>query len=235
MIVVTVFNLNIKESTFMSEEQKSLIPVTEDLSSDLAILAETTTSSGFLPYIQLFTTKATAVAEDKIRGGHYGLVQDGNITDLGKEINIIFIKVRARAFQKDDDGEIIVVFDKNDPEFIRIKELQENKVRGCMYGPEFLIWIPAEETFATFFCGSATLRREARKFGLYLGGRSATLRTKLIPKGNDKWHGPVTLDCSIALSPLPSEEDVLEQINKFNNPLKQDKGEPVEESNQVVR
>lgn len=217
-----------------TDEPKTLIPVDEsgddsliNVGADQQLLAETASGSGFLPYIQLFTTKSDAVAEGKINGGEYGLVRDGNITNLGKEFNLIFLTVRARAFQKEDSGEITVVYDKDDAEYERIAGLQAAQVNGCMCGPEFLVWVPSEETFATFFCGSKTLKREARKFGTFLPGKAASLRSKLIDNGKFKWHGPVVTACSIELSPLPSNEDVAEQLQKFKNPPKPQKGERV--------
>lgn len=230
----------------MTDEQKTLIPVDAvetdggaliDVQADAGLLAETASGSGFLPYLQLFTTKSDAVAEGKIGGGEYGIVRDGNITSVGKEFNLIFLTVRARAFQKDDGGEIIVVYDKNDPEYERIAGLQAAGVQGCMTGPEFLVWLPGEETFATFFCGSKTLRREARKFGTFLGGKAATLRSKLIDNGKYKWHGPVVTNCSVELSPLPDPADVAEQLEKFKNPPKPQKGERVDDAaaNDVAR
>jgi hypothetical protein len=223
----------------MSDEHKTLIPVEAtnddggaliDVAADQGLLAETASGSGFLPYVQLFTTKSDAVAEGKIGGGEYGLVRDGNITSLGKDFNIIFLTVRARAFQKEDSGEITVVYDKKDPEYERIASLQAASVQGCMTGPEFLVWIPGEETFATFFCGSKTLKREARKFGTFLGGKAANLRSKLIDNGKYKWHGPVVNSCSVALSPLPDPADVAEQLEKFKNPPKPKQGERVDDS-----
>lgn len=219
----------------MSDEQKTLIPVPQDdalinSEADSALLAETASGSGFLPYVQLYTTKSGAVAEGKINGGEYGLVRDGNITCLGKDMNIIFLTIRARAFQKEDSGEISVSYDKNDPEYIRIADLQTAGVDGCMAGPEFLVWIPAEGSFATFFCGSKTLKREARKFGAFLPGKAANLRSKLIDTGKYKWHGPVVTPCSVELSPLPDPEDVIEQIGKFKNPPKAPQGERVDDS-----
>ena len=209
----------------MSEEQKTLIPVSAgdtlvDVAADQQLLAETASGSGFLPYVQLFTTKSGAVAEGKIGGGEYGLVRDGNIVSLGKEFNIIFLSVRARGFQIDDAGGVSVVYDKNDPEYNRIKGLQAAGVEGAMVGPEFLCWVPSEATFATFFCGSKTLKREARKFGAFLGGKAANLRSKLIEKGKYKWHGPVVNPCSVDLSPLPEVDDANEQVDKFKNPPK---------------
>jgi hypothetical protein len=216
----------------MSNELINVNAGGELIAQDVDLLKETSKSAAFLPYFQLFTLKSSAVAEDKIQGGHYGLVRDGNITGLGKEVSIVVATVRARAYEKADDGEVFVCFDKNDPEYIRIKELQANKVLNRMVGPEFLIWIPVEKTFASFFCGSATLKRESGKLGPFLSGetlqkRAATMRSKLITKGEWKWHGPVITACSSPISVLPTQEEWDKELHKFKNPPKTVKGEKV--------
>jgi hypothetical protein len=217
----------------MSEE-KSLISVEslggEMIVADQNLLKDTSSGGGFLPYLQLFTTKSDAVAEGKINGGEYGLVRDGNIVSLGKNVDVVVLTVRARAFQKEDGGEIAVVYDREDPEYIRIQTLQADNVQGCMAGPEFLIWVPSEGTFATFFCGSKTLKREARKFSPFIGGKACNLRSKLIDNGKYKWHGPVIGNCSTNPSSLPDPADVEEKVLRFKNPPKQKKGEKVEET-----
>ena len=208
----------------------SLIPL-ESLGGELSVqqeaelLAEVASGGAYLPYMQLFTTKSGPVTEGKIPGGHYGVVRDGNITDIGKEVNLILIAVRARAYEKTDGGQITVVFDKNDAEYIRIQDLQASGVQGCMAGPEFLVWIPSEKTFATYFCGSKTLKREARKLGRFLGGHAVSFRVHLIDNGKHKWHGPLVSACSVSLPSLPDSEELTEEVQKFKNPPKQAQGE----------
>lgn len=200
---------------------------------DKSLLADTASGSSFLPYLQLFTLKSGAVAEGKINGGEYGLVRDGNITSLGKDINVVVLTLRARAFEM-DDGEINVVYDKDDPEYQRIEQQQADGVEGCMVGPEFLFWVPAEKTFATFFCGSKTLKREARKFGAFVGCKAMNLRSKLIESGKWKWHGPVVNGCSLTLDPLPTSDQVAAEVQRFKNPPKSDAKERVETTGDEV-
>lgn len=197
------------------------------VAADAELLGDLSAGQGFLPYIQLFTLKSDAVATDKIKGGHYGLVRDGNITDLGKEIGIYFLAVRARAFFKDGNN-VTVVYDQADPEFVRIKGLQANKVQGAMTGPEVLCWLPAEAAFATFFCGSPTLKKEARSWGKYLGKEPVILKSKLIDNGKHKWHGPVTIPHSGTMAPTPTADDLAEELKKFKNPPKFSPGQRVE-------
>jgi hypothetical protein len=225
----------------MSDESKALIDVQttsgEMIAADSDLLKDLASGSGFLPYVQLFTAKSGAVTDGKIMPGHYGLVRDDDIIDLGSELDVVLLTVRARAFEKDEQGEIVVCYDKQDPEYARIAELQANKVTGRMVGPEFLMWIPQEACFATFFCGSATLKREARKLGGFLGGKACNLRTKIIENRKGKWHGPVVNSCTATPDPLPEADAANAEVERFKNPPKQAKGERVDEGDaeQVVR
>ena len=97
-----------------------------------------------------------------------------------------------------------------------------------MVGPEFLVWIPSEECFATFFCGSKTLKKEARKFGTRLM-KACTLKSKLIVQEPYRWHGPVTTDCSDPNLAMYDPEQFKKEVHKFKNPVVKDKGEPIEE------
>lgn len=201
-----------------------------------SVIDDTTSGAGFLPYLQLFTAKSTACTEGKIPIGHWGLVRDGEITDLTNEVNVHVCYARPRAYQKCDDGNILVIHDKEDPEYARIAELQRNKVNGCMVGPEVLVFVEAEGEFATFFCGSPTLRREAKKFKPLMG-KAATMRSKLIDNGQYKWHGPVITPCSAGLDPFPSEEEIAEQVEIFKNPPKptMKRAEPSDSDDDVER
>ena len=178
----------------------------------------------YLPRFQLFGSKSDACAEGKIGIGHYGLVKDDVITDLTPEVDIIIVSWRPKAIQSGDDFLIDYYPDVDEkgniqnPIFKRIVELSGVKDSGCMYGPEFLVWIPSANSFATYHLNSKTGRREARNMEPLLG-KAATLKCRLIEQGKYKWHGPVVIPCSTSLD-TPSEEDIREEWTKFQNPPK---------------
>lgn len=203
----------------VKDEQQLAVQSAKDIAASQDVIDSTTNGSGFLPYLQLFTAKSTACTEGKIPIGHWGLVQDGEIEDLTEEVNVLPISARPRAYQKHGDGNIVVIHDKGDPEYARIRELQANKVNGCMVGPEVLVFLETPGIFASFFCGSPTLRREAKKFKP-LFGKPVTMRSKLIDNGSYKWHGPVIRPCSAGLDPFPSEDEIAEERKRFANPPK---------------
>lgn len=123
------------------------------------------------------------------------------------------------------DDAVITCFDHTDQMFKDIMAESEKKDSGCMYGPEYLVWIPSMKVFALFFMGSKTGRREAPALRALLG-KAATLRTKLIESKQFSWHGPVVSACSTPFD-IPSQEEIAQEVEKFLNPPKDDV-EPVE-------
>ncbi len=176
----------------------------------------------YLPYLQLFGSKSDACAEGKIGIGRYGLVKDKQITDIGPEVDLVIVSWRPKAVQTGDDFIVDYHPEMNEEgeitnaTFKRIADLSNVRDSGCMYGPEFLLFIPVADTFATYHMNSKTGRREARNMQP-LVGKAATLKNHLIEQGKYKWHGPIVIPCSSPLE-LPSDEEIREQYAKFQNP-----------------
>lgn len=181
--------------------------------------ALTTNASAYLQRLQLFGSKSDACAEEKISIGHWGLVNDDQINDLGVSVDVVILAYRAKAL--DTSGDTVINNHDADSEiFHAIRDKSAVKDSGCMYGPEFLVYVPSTGVFATYFASSKTARREAKKFKSLIGG-GATLKAKLIENGKYKWHGPVVLPCSAPLE-IPDLEIIKVQIEKFKNPPSDD-------------
>lgn len=173
----------------------------------------------FLDRLQLFGSKSDACAEGKIGIGRYGIVKDQKtIVDLGPEIDVVLVTWRPKALNT--SGDILVSFDPSEKLYEEIKKLSKVKDSGCMHGPEFLIWLPSENTFLTYHMSSPTARREAEKMEPLLG-KAATFKVQLIdpPKSKFKWHGPVVIPCSAALK-VPKIEEIQAMADDFKNPSK---------------
>lgn len=199
-------------------EFTQLVP--QDMASGGALareedFADMTTSADYLPRLQLFGAKSDACAEGKIGIGHYGLVKDDDITDLGEEINLVIVSWRPKAIQLGGDMPI-TVFDAHSELFKEIKVQSDVTDSGCMFGPEFLVWIPDAGAFALYHMNSKTARRESKKMRPLIGS-AATLKCKLIETARFKWHGPVVLPCSIPLD-MPDENKLRAEYGKFHNP-----------------
>lgn len=195
-------------------------------------------AGSFLPYISLYGGNSNACKEGAIRIGHFGLVrQKDKIEDLTSSFNALAIAWRYKAMQIGDG--IISNYNPKSDAFLTIKEKSEIKDSGCMYGIEFLFWVPElpARCFATYYCNSKTSRREAqnirpfcpRPANLQLitpefpngdpgqGPQPLTLKTNLIKTEKYTWHGPVATQCSIQFA-LPTVEEIIEQATKFANP-----------------
>lgn len=198
------------ESTQLVPQDMQGGPLARD--EDFAGMA---TAGDYLPRLQLFGSKSDAVAEGKIPAAHYGLVKDDEIIDLGDEIDMIIVTWRTKAVSIGGDTPIIV-FDSESDTFTQIKTQSAVRDSGCMYGPEFLVWIPNAEAFALYHMNSKTARREARKMRPLIGC-AATLKCHLIVTPRYKWHGPVVLPCSAVLE-MPDEAKLRAEYTKFQNP-----------------
>lgn len=175
-------------------------------------------SGDYLPRCQLFGGNSEACKEGKIAIAHFGIVPNKDtIVDIGAEFNCAVLGWRPRAIRLNGDT-IDNYYDAKDKEFIKIQEESEVKDSGCMFGPEFLLWIPQTSQFVLFHMNNKTSRRVAPEL---LGkiGKAATIKSKLIKTDKYTWHGPEVLTCSSPLAPLPTAEDVMAQVNKFNNPV----------------
>ena len=191
-------------------------------------------SGSFTPRIQLMTSKSALVEEGKFKANNYALVSGQDHKDVGASVDVIVCSRRPKALEIGDDGTVTDVHDLNlvdgqaTGEFKRIMDRADSeKDSGCMYGPEFLLWIPLENKFATFFCGGKTTRREAKRIQERMG-KGMTLKSKFIKTKKFSWTSPDTFDCSNKLSP-PEEELFKKTVNNFQNPPVKEQVEEAEE------
>ncbi len=175
----------------------------------------TANKSVYLQRLQLFGSKSGACAEGKIGIGRWGLVEDDSIIDLSPEVDVILLAFRPKALDTSGDT-VINCHDAQSTIYQDIRERSKVEDSGCMYGAEFLVFVPSANVFATYFASSKTARRESKKFRTLLG-QAATLKCRLIERGKWKWHGPVVLPCSAPLE-TPDLEIIKVQIEKFKNP-----------------
>lgn len=182
------------------------------------------TGGEYLSRLQLCSAKSNACAEGKIGINHYGLMRDDNIIDLGLEVDLVFVSWRSKAVQSGDDFIVCYTpdFDEKghvtNPLFKKIMAQSGVRDSGAMYGPEFLVYIPAANMFATLHMNSKTSRREAKNIKPLLG-KAATLKSKLIdpPNSSYKWQGIVVIPCSTPLE-TPPEDAERDEWTKFHNP-----------------
>lgn len=174
------------------------------------------TSAGFLPRLMLMSSSSNLVKEGKINQGCYGLVRSKDqVDDLTKEVPCLPLAWRSKAMKISGD-EVISIYDRQNKLFQEFADLSEVQDSGCMYGPEFLLWVPSAKCFATFYCSSTTSRREAPQLRDKIG-KPALLKIQLIKGKKYSWFGPVITACSVSFA-MPSVNEITEQVTKFNNP-----------------
>jgi hypothetical protein len=200
----------------------SLIDVPQSKYDNTAMEAMSS-SNKFLPRLQLMTSRSEQVEMHGFPANHFACIEGKNHLDLGESTDILLIAWRPKAL--DMSGEDIVQCldpkfdDKNQPTGI-FKEIQDRsfvKDSKCMFGPEYLCYIPSVKKYATFFCGGITLRNEAPAFSNRLG-KAATLRpTKITPKKQKPYFSTKVYDCTTVFD-IPEQADIKEVAETFLNP-----------------
>lgn len=174
----------------------------------------------FLPRLQLMTSNSDQCKDGSFQVNHYGLVKGKNIEDLGESIDILVLTFRPKAIEMGETT--ICVYDpkpingRATGEFARIAEKSEIPNSGCMFGPEFLVWIPSTKEFATFFMGSKSARNESPNVKRLLG-KAATLKSQKLQNSRFVWYSPLATPCSTPFE-LPGTAALAEVVQKFNNP-----------------
>ena len=150
---------------------------------------EIASSTKFLPRLQLFTSNSEAVQTQVIPVAHYGMVKGkNNITDLGKSVLCMPLAYRAKAL--DTKANPIVAFHVQTDERFKaiVKRANANANSGCLYGPEFLVWLP-DHGFVTFLMGSKSARNEAGVVRACID-KAMVLTANFIVGKEYKWHAP---------------------------------------------
>lgn len=194
-----------------------LIPITDSAIQkfDEKDFNEVSSTSEYLPRLQLCGSNSELVKEGKIGMGHFALVVNKNtFTDLGLEVDVLVVNWRPKALEIGD--EIISLYDPKSDAFQNIKTRSEVQDSGCMFGPEFLVWIPEIEKFATFYMSSKSARNESPNMRARLRN-AAKIKSKYIKTKKYSWHGPEVLDTSESLE-VPDLNELKEIETKFMNP-----------------
>lgn len=174
-------------------------------------------SGDFLPRLQLMTGNSEKCADGTFPINHYALVSGQNLDDLGESVVILPLDWTPKAIEM--GGEIVItVYKQEDPEFERIAEKSGQKDSGCMFGIEFLVWVPGESKFATFFMGSKSSRREAPNVKARMH-KACLLKAQKIETRKYTWFAPKAEQCSDEIT-LPSIAEIQKQVEKFRNPPK---------------
>lgn len=205
------------------EENTSIVkiqPQDQELQESKELAFDAVSKSGdYLSRLQLMTSSSAKCKTGDFPINHYAIVRDQDFTDLGKTIDVIVLEMRPKALDMNSDDGLLMVYDHEDSEFKRIQKESDVKDSGCMFGPEFLVWLPSAGQFLTFFMGSKSARRESPQLNSKLG-QAATLGSHQIKTRTYTWFAPLISSCSTPPANLPEQEDIDIEVEKFRNPPK---------------
>lgn len=173
-----------------------------------------TKAGDYLPRVQFMTSNSDKCKSGKFPINHYALVRGKDYQDLGDELDVLVVEWRPKAIEMGDS--IITSFNPKSEEFARIQAKAGDTNSGCMYGPEFLVYIPSVKEWATLFMGSKSSRNESGNMRTRLQ-KAATLKGQELSNKNFTWYSISVVACSTPFS-LPNTEEIVEQRNKFLNP-----------------
>lgn len=200
--------------------------------TDSDILA-VSTSGDFLPRLQVCGSATELVKEGKIAMGVHAIVYTKDkYEELGKEVPFLSMSWRTKALRIPGGGaNPISYFNRMSDEFKRVMLDSQGENSGCLFGPEFLIWLPTPGCFATYFFGTKTLRRAApalvnvMKIGeengkAKYGPRPALSKINFIKTAKYSWHGAIITPYSTPLPPPTEdyEQTVADVVKRFLNP-----------------
>jgi hypothetical protein len=195
--------------------------------SDTTALARVSQGGGFLPRLQLFGGSSDACKEGLIGIGRHGLTRGkGAIEDLGKDVEVYVLAGRTKAIEFGE--QVLVYYEDQSPEFLRIQEEADAKVKDRMYGSEYLMWVPAAKSHATYFMASPTARQAAPSVANCIK-HGAILSSELIDNGKHKWHGPTCKRVETITFEMPDFAEAKKQYDAFMN-AKSSEVERVEET-----
>lgn len=173
--------------------------------------------------LQLMTSNTAECKAGKFPTNHFALVDGKIFTDVGDSVNVFVLAWRPKAIDMSGEN-VMCVYDPKvdasgmvtDPTFKNIMERSEDANSQCMYGPEYLVYIPHVKKFATLFLGSKSGRRESPNIKSRMGN-TCTLKNAMVSNKRFTWCAIVSSGCSLPLDP-PAPELAAINIEKFMNP-----------------
>lgn len=181
----------------------------------------------YLPSLRLMTSSSDKCKSGDFPINRYAIIEGGNYIECDKEVDVLVLDWHPKALDMSVAGEVTAAYDTETELFKDIQTRSDIPNSKCMFGPEYLVYIPSKGKYATFHLGSKSSRREARSMQSLLE-KAATLKSKLIETPKFKWQSPVVTACSTPF-PIPPREELIEKIKQFRDSEKQPELAPQEQ------
>jgi hypothetical protein len=218
----------------MSEQTQELLALTSGVQSEIMKKEDVDNilKSPFLPRLQVCGSQTELVKEGRITMATWALVYDKNrFTDAGKEIDFLALAFRPKALRiPKDGGNPMSYFNRESAEFKRVQSDSKVQNSGCMYGLEFLVWMPNQQEFTTLYLGTQSSRRESPALLSEMqknldgtprsdyGPNKVNGKIKLVKNVKGSWHVPQFFPCTSDLATLPDPTELQEELEKFKTP-----------------
>ena len=172
----------------------------------------------YLSQLRIYGGQSEAAKEGKIGLGNLGMQKGKDeLIDFGKSVDVLLLTYRHNAIEFTPEG-VFNFYDPKGANFLRIKEKADTTtgLSGCQYGPDFLVYIPSAESFASFHLGSKSARFIANDVRALLG-KWATITSDYIKTPKFSWHAPKVAPAVATNYDIPPVEILQAEINKFVN------------------
>jgi hypothetical protein len=171
-------------------------------------------SASFLPYLALMTANSEPCKSGEFPVNHFAIVEDSTRIDLGSNVDVVVLAWRSKAIKFAEP--VISSFDRLSEVYKSLVDLAEQPNSNTMHGPEFLLWVPAVEKYATMHFGSKSARREAWSMQARLHA-AATLIPKKCETPKFTWFIPHAEECN-SIQDLAEPPELSATIQSFLNP-----------------
>ncbi len=180
------------------------------------LLFEMTKRGDYLARLALQGSSSDLVKDDKIAKGNYAFITSKeSFIDLGPSVDIMPFVWRSLALDISSKPPL-AVYDETSPMFMTIMAKSKPGMNlMCMWGPQFLVWIPKIEKFAGLHLNSATNRPCGTMID-ELKNKGVTLTwSKRTNDAGQKWEGIVVNPCTTPFA-IPDLGAIKTAIDKFN-------------------
>lgn len=209
-----------------------------DLFADLPVAAGTSIeaiqeiapASNFFSYLQLLQPLSKGVTEHGFKAGEfvYSAAGSGKQTPIGSEFVALPVSWRQKAMMTAKNQNNEIYYDPNNPRFTEIRDIALNSkgLSDCMFGPEFLFWIPELSDFVSFFLVSKTLRNSAPSLAKYMQPiKPVLIKSNKIQKEKNTWFGVLVEESLVQIENLPDRDNLVASVTKFTS----DKGTEIKQ------
>jgi len=180
------------------------------------------TTSNALVYMHLITSSTKLGKSGQFPVNHFGVFDTNPPSDAGATVTALVLGWRSKAVDTKTIPATNVynpALDENGSPvgpFLDIARKSEVKDSGCMFGPEFLLYLPSKDIFVTLFLASKSHRREAPTM-INNQGKAVELSAHLIPTAAYEWYVPRATPTDVEIEVDAARAATA--LETFNNPV----------------